>query len=165
MMIRPAKAVDIPAIMDLLKEGYRSCRFAGEGAPDEQYAKQFLHRCVMRHGGHGESGVGHFVAEHDGRVIGHIIGHKNRIGEIGNKFFVSDSLFYVSPGASATAALGLVNAVETWAATDPRVLTIVFGCSDMIANPERTAALFERLGYRRMGFILEKRVGRAQEAA
>ncbi len=163
-MIRRAIAVDIPQIVALLKEGHERCRFASEAQIDETYAKQLLHRMVMLHGGKGESGVGHFVAEQDGKIIGHIVGHKNRIGEIGDKFYTSDSLFYVAKDASPFVHVGLLKAFLKWSAEDPRVIRVIPGVSDMIQPYEIAAKIYETMGFTRMGAILERRIERTEAA-
>lgn len=163
-MIRPARAVDIPQIITLLKEGYNRCKYAAEASIDEVYAKQLLHRMIMLHGGKGESGVGHFVAEQDGKIVGHIVGHKNRIGEIGDKFYTSDSMFYVAQGASPFIHVSLLKAFLKWSASDPRVIRVIPGVSDMIQPYEIAAQIYETMGFARMGAILERRIERTEAA-
>lgn len=163
-MIRPAKHVDIPQIVALLKEGYSRCKYANEAKVDEAFAKQFLHRMIMLHGGRGESGVGHFVYEQDGKIVGNIVGHKNRIGEIGDKFFTSDSLFYVAQDASPFVSVSLLKAFIKWSAEDPRVIRVIPGVSDMIQPYEMAAQIYEALGFTRMGAILERRIERTEAA-
>lgn len=163
-MIRTTKATDIPQIVALLKEGHARCKYASEAQVDEAFAKQFLHRMIMLNGGRGESGVGHFVAEQDGAIVGHILGHKNRIGEIGDKFYTTDSLFYVAQGASPFLHISLLRAFLEWSARDPRVIRVIPGVSDMIQPYEIAAKIYETMGFTRMGAILERRIERNEAA-
>jgi hypothetical protein len=164
-MIRPAKHVDIPQIITLLKEGYNRCKYASEAQIDETFAKQMLSRMVMLHGGHGETGVCHFVADDGVQIVGNIVGHKNRIGEIGNKFYTSDSLFYVAQGASPFVHVGLLKAFLKWSAEDARVIRVIPGVSDMIQPYDIAAQIYESMGFTRMGVILERGIKRSESEA
>lgn len=87
------------------------------------------------------------VAEHDGQLVGFMAGF------ICEHFFspdryASEMLWYVSPDwRGSSAAVRMVRAFEDWALTK-NVLDVMTGVSSGVQT-DRTAALYEKLGYDR----------------
>lgn len=157
-MIRPARAVNIPSIIELLKTAHAKSRHAVSGKVDETRAKQLLQMCVMRHGGKGESGTHFMIAMRDGRVEGLHIGIKQAIGVVGDKFFATDMLFHVSGKAEPFDALALIRSFMDWTKQDPRIIEIMPGTHDLMPSWEIAGRIYQKMGFIECGKFYRKDV-------
>jgi len=95
---------------------------------------------------------GAFVAEVSGRIVGMFVGF---IAEqyFGNARYASDLLVYVAPEHRGGSAFPrLFKAWESWARSQD-VDEICLGIGTEV-TAERTMVLYERLGYRRAGYLM-----------
>jgi GNAT superfamily N-acetyltransferase len=94
------------------------------------------------------------VDDRDGEIVGFFLGMLSPMWW-GSDFMASDLILYVAPDKrGAASGVRLVKAFEEWARRQG-VKEVRLGVSTEIA-PERTAALYERLGFRQIGTIHKK---------
>lgn len=99
---------------------------------------------------------GAFVAEVDGEIVGMLAGFCVEHFFSTTKY-VADIVVYVVPQyRGGTAAVRLVRALEKWA-REMRATEVVLGVSTEV-DTERTAMLYQHLGYRETGRSLIKHV-------
>lgn len=154
-MIRLAQMTDLPRILELMIEAAGKSRYAQLGGVHRPYAKKFLQETLFLNGVTGESGTWVSVYVKDGTIEGFHIGMQQRIGLVGTRFEATDAQFYVSDRAGAFAFSGLLDSFFKWASRNPRIAIIRPGVTDMLDDIDRTAAIYERLGFRKSGHILE----------
>lgn len=154
-MIRAAQAVDIPAIIALLREGYRDTHYAFNGIAhiDVAYAKDLLLLSVFRHGEPGENATWVQVVERRGAIVGLMLATLARVYVIGNKLMASDLLFYVGSGASASDAAALAFNMIEWAKRSPQCVEIRCGTTAIHGNPERVGQMLKKFGFAPYGSI------------
>lgn len=160
-MIRLAQMQDLPAILALMVEAGAQSRYVALGGVHRGYAEKWLQGVLFLNGSKTEDGTWVSVAiTPDGAVEGFHIGSQQRIGLVGVRFEASDALFYVSPRAPAFSFAGLLHSFFSWAARTPRIAVIRPGATDMLDDPARVATMYERLGFRRSGIILERAIAK-----
>lgn len=159
-MIREAKAVDVPQLIELLRRGYQRSRYAGMGDIAEKPTEQLLLGMILKSGIKALDGTLCNVAEVAGHIVGMHFAAKERVKLIGTKFMASDAFFYVEPGCGM-AAYGLLDRFFDWAGADPRVIEIQSGTDDTIQDWRLTASLYEKYGFEQSGAILRRSTKRA----
>lgn len=150
-MIRPAKFADIPEIVDLAQAMWARSVYAGTGVEiDVPTFKKLAVNAIGRHGRIGVNGMAVFVAVHEGRIVGVIVGILDRIYGVATRLQATDLLCAVDPEAPRTALLGLIRAFDTWWQEDPTVYEVVHGATAIVpgSNAER---LFEATGRQKWG--------------
>ena len=155
-MIRKAKFGDIPRIVELLCEAHERSIYADTATMDTAEAKRLVMQCIQRHGHKTEGGCVVFVAETQGAVQGFIIGTLTRHYHICRELAASDLFFYATPDSDPRAAPRLLDAMIEWAETNPKVIAITQGVTDVIDSECRASALYERRGFRRSGLMFER---------
>jgi GNAT superfamily N-acetyltransferase len=148
--VRAATLEDIPTLVEL---GYamqqESPRFAHLTYAPIKVAQSAKHMLTADNGGV-------FVVEHEDVVIGMLGGYVLEYFFSHDKF-ASDLVVYVAPQhRGGSAFVRLIVAFEQWAIAQG-VSEIVLGVSTEV-EAERTASMYERLGYRRVGLTFIKRV-------
>lgn len=154
MTVRRAKYLDIPRIVELLRDGHKRSRYNGTKAGvDIQCMKSLLMTSIQKHDSRGEGATHVLVSENDGVVEGIIIGVACRIQESLDMLYVSDLVFYQSEKASPADAILLMQGVVNWANGMTKVFEITVGATDVIGDYERTAKLFQRMGMHQTGVL------------
>lgn len=154
-MIRPANAVDIPALIALLMDGHQRSRYVERGEISEKAAYQVLLAMIMKSASKAIDGTHCLVIEDGGEIVGIHFGAKERIKMIGTKYFASDAFFYVK-GGHPFEAVGLVNRFIAWASADPRVIEIMPGVTDDIDDFHEAGQLYEKMGFVQSGAIYRR---------
>ncbi len=149
MQIRPAQPHDLVQLLEMGRLMHaESPRFRPVPFSTEK-AQQLIEQLISRGGA--------FVAEVDGALVG-MFG-----GVVFEHFFsttkmAADVVLYVTPEyRGGSLAARLVHAFERWA-IEAGADELVLGVSTGI-EAERTAGLYERLGYERSGISLLKTAG------
>lgn len=94
-----------------------------------------------------------FVAERDGQVVGLVAGYCEENWFTTARVAGEYGLFVTQAARGASIAAGLMNAFRAWAegqGADQIVVGVTTG-----VHTERTAALYERMGFRRSGIVFE----------
>lgn len=155
-MIRDAKAVDIPAIIELLERGYERTHYSKSGLVriDVDEAKKLLLNAIFRHGRKSGGACWVQVSETLGQLSGLIVGNLQRVYSIGDKLVASD-LFWTTNGfAEPGDALALMRGMISWAWSCPAVIEINCGATAIINNdPEMAGRLLGQLGMKRYGVL------------
>jgi RimJ/RimL family protein N-acetyltransferase len=157
-MIRPAKFVDIPRLVDLLCEMHAESRYAGKVEISRKAAHTLLQQCVTRHGGQHEGGALVMVAEHEGSVEGFMVGMLDRIYHVGDMLAAIDVYLYATAAAPKMTPRRLLDAYVAWASENPKVFEIRLSWTDTMEGAERIGAVYEKMGFRRCGAIYERAV-------
>ena len=160
-MIRPAKFVDIPAIVTLMEDRYQASLYARLGDMDTKEAKRLLVGCIQRHGGTGEGATLVMVAERGGEVTGFIVGLLDRVYSVGVPLSATDLFFACRSGADFRDVRGLIEAFGAWATSNPRVVEIKMGVVDTFGTDlAKTDAMYRPLGMERCGVIYRRSISR-----
>lgn len=157
-MIRPAKFVDIPRLVDLLCEMHGASKYAGTVDVDRKAAHTLMQQCVTRHGGKHEGAALVMVAEHEGQIEGFVVGLLDRVYHIGTKLAANDVYLHVTEKGRPRDVRRLLDAYVAWAAENPKVAEIRLSWTDTMEGAEKIDGLYKRMGFRRCGAIYERGV-------
>lgn len=143
-MIRQARVADWPAFYELGQRLLSRTPYS-KFPVDRQSAMHAYGQCIS-------SALGFaMVAESDGKLTGVLLGVADRLWW-SNKRYASDLIFYSEDGRSG---LALMRAFIKWAESVPGVVDITMAQSSGI-NIEKTAALYRRCGFQRVGNLWTK---------
>lgn len=154
-MIRPAKFGDIPSIFDMIVEGHSRSKYAGRDAVDAKECKSLLMGAIQRHGLKREGGTCVLVTE---RVDGFIMGILDRVYHVGTKLTAQDMFFYARATSFPQDRVGLLDAYIRWADSVPNVIEIRNGITDILGDVEKVELIYQRMGFRRCGVMVERTV-------
>ncbi|SKB32292.1 GNAT family N-acetyltransferase [Sphingopyxis flava] len=159
--LRPARFVDVPALVDMLVDQQKTSIYAETVNVDRDHARKLLAHMVQRHGGTHDGATCVFVCEaSDGAIAGFCAGMLNRVYMIGTELMAQDAFLVVARGAPGAAVLQLLDAYLAWAEASPKVREIQLSHTAAIPGSERIAKL-----YRRKGFVPFGRSYRREVAA
>ena len=158
-MIRPAKFVDTPRLVQMLVELQPRTRFAHVPV-DEAYAKAVIGPLIGRNGNTTVGGTLVQVWEEESRVRGFIAGFLDRVYGIGRRLWASDQFLVVEPDADPRAMPALLAAYVTWADGNPLVEETRLSWSDATPDGARMGAIFERMGFQECGRAYRREVVR-----
>lgn len=150
MGVRPARFVDVLAMVGLLEEHYPSTRYAGVVDLDADYARKLLAQIVQRHGGQHAGATCCFVYERAGAVVGFLAGQLDRVYGVGTKLSAHD-IFLVAAKDSHAVSLPLIKAYRDWAFASPKIFEVYLTHSDVLPGGERLSAIYQRLGFCKSG--------------
>lgn len=145
-MLRAARHVDVPQMVDLLKEKHLQSRYAELDEVDVPYTRKLLSACVQRHGGVHDGATCVFVIERAGEVVAFIVGQLDRVYGIGKKLSAHDS-YLVAKDQMNACATRLINAYVEWAISSSKVIEIFLTQSDVLPTGARITRLYKRLGF------------------
>jgi hypothetical protein len=152
-LIRAAKMVDIPRIVDLLVEMQTRSKYAGSVDVDVPHAKKVIGAFIQRAPGSHDGGTLVKVVEHKGIVEGFIVGILDRIYGIGDKLVANDVFLHCTTKAPPGSVLGLFRSYVRWAEENPKVVEIKASWIDTLSGAEKVAVMYERLGFKKVGEI------------
>lgn len=156
-MIRPARFGDIPRMAELLAEMHARSIYVGRGTFEVRELKGWLMSMIQRHGSPHPGGTLVNVAEQNGVVEGFLVGLLDRCYHLMRELSATDVFFYVSERGDPRDATRLLEAFLKWAMGNERVIEVKMGATNAIADPDRTARLYERAGLQKCGVIYELR--------
>lgn len=154
-MIRAARAIDRPALVALLQEGFRRSRYSSLGNVSVKHAEDLLLGAILKHGVKAVDGTHCMVVERRGEIAGLHFGMKQRVYLIGDKFSATDLFYYVRPG-SPFDAVALLESFIAWAESDPRVVEIQPGTTDAVQDWRIAGHLYEKRGFEQCGAIFRR---------
>lgn len=164
-MIRRAKAIDIPAIVQFLLDEYRTTHYAqtGSASVDVVFTKHLLLKAIHRHGHQSENATWVEVAERNGIITGLMLATLQRVYAIGDRLMASD-LFYVVNGlASPTDAALLALRMIEWAKASPWCIEVKCGSTAIKGDAERGGKMLQRLGLKPYGSLFRLEFDRTAE--
>lgn len=157
MVTRPATFSDLSAVYALVVDMHRRSKYADDVDVDAQVARALLMQAVQRHGGKNDGSTHFMVEEHDGEIVGFMIGALQRLYLIGNRLEAQDMYLYAREDAPARAGHRLLSSYVEWALSCPKVASIKLSYTDVIdVDGDRLGALYERKGFKRHGAIYER---------
>jgi len=159
MAVRKASFSDIPRLWELAQEMHAASVYAERVTPEKKAFRDLCFQTITNHG----HATCIFVYEDAGEVVGFIMGTIDRVYHIAKEFLATDIFFYVAEGSTAKAAPKLLDAFVEWGEGRKNVVEIYVGISGAIGNPERTAKMYERRGFRRDGLMLVREIGLEQD--
>jgi hypothetical protein len=149
--LRPARAIDVPAVVDILVERQQDSRFAGIVDVDVAHARKLLAQAAFRHGGTHDGGTFFMVAESDRSIEAFLLAALSRVLLVGDKLCAQDILLLSRRDLPARDAMRttnrLIDEYVAWATANPRVADIHLSWSDTLPSGERIGALFARKGF------------------
>lgn len=156
-MMRPARFIDTPRIVELLIAQQKRSRFADAVAVDEGHARKLVSAMIQRHGGIHDGATCCYVIESDeGIVEAFIFGMLDRVYHIGDMLTAIDVFLVCTEKAPLTAMQRLLSAYMDWAQANPKVFEIQLSWTDALPTGERMAALYERKGFVKSGEIFRR---------
>lgn len=157
MSVREARFTDIPAMAAILTEMYGASVFAERGySLDLKTAKAILVQAIQRHGTRTDGSTCVYVAEHEGKITGLIVGVQQAAYQILAEQEATDLFFYNAPGGDKRDGVRLLDAFIAWAEACPSVTRIWMAATNAIGDYERTAKLYARKGLTQAGVIYER---------
>jgi hypothetical protein len=167
--VRPARFVDVPALVEMLVEQQRTSIYAGKVKVDTDHTRKMLLAMVHKHGGIHDGGTCvYVVTDGTSEVCGFVVGVLARVYHIGVELMAQDAFLVVTKKAPRAAAVQLLDAYIAWAEASPKVREIQLSHSAAIPGSERIAALYRRKGFSAFGHSFRREVGAqtvAKEAA
>lgn len=158
MTVRAAKFADIPAMTQVLADGYARSIYAGTATFDGEATRQLLARALHRHGHQNNGGSLVMVSDKDGSVEGVMIGMLDQVYPVLKELMVSDLLFVFTERADPRDARDMIRQLIAWAEQNPKVVEVHLGVTNAIGDWERTAKLYERLGLQRCGAMFRREI-------
>lgn len=148
MNIRPARAIDAPAIAEMFAARVQDSTYAERDEVDVPLARKLFANAAFRHGHTNEGGTFLMVAEDDdGKIAAFILGSIGRVYGIGKKLSASDHYLVGRADVSARTFAALFDAYVDWASSNPRVIEIGASFSDAFPGAEAMGSLYARRGF------------------
>lgn len=160
MSVRPANFVDIPRIVEIIREAHGRSVYAGRGEVDTTYAKRLLAQSIQRHGGTHEGSTLVLVSERAGAVEGVIVGMLDRVQVFGDKLWATDLFFIGTRKMPPMDALAMLNGLAEWAEKAPACIEVKVGVTSVVGDWQRAKGLYERAGFAQVGALYERRIER-----
>jgi len=155
-MIRPAKFVDIPRIVELMVEMQAASKYRDISDVDERAAHNLVAHCVQRNGHTTDGGAWVTVVEFRGVVEGFMMGVLGRVYHIGKRLNADDAFLHCTKRAPRSAMTRLFDGYLKWAIDNPRVATIKASWTDALPGASRMSKLYGKKGFVRVGEIWER---------
>lgn len=161
-MIRPAKHVDIPRLVEILVEAHGRSVYAERPGieVDVPHTKSLLVNAIQRHGQKIIGGTYVAVAEKNERVEGFILGGLERIQCIGTALYATDLMWICTPQVDARDPARLLEAMIGWAESVPKCREIIEGATRVVGDYARVEKMLKRRGFSQFGVIYAKEVNR-----
>lgn len=152
MIIRPARAIDAPALIAMLDECREKSRYAAMGSIDRDVARKFFCYGVQRHGGTTDGSTFLMVAENgEGVIEAFVYGVLSRIYAVGTRLGANDQFLIARRKARADVKLramnALIDAYLDWADGNPKVCEVALSHSDTVPGSEALTEVFKRRGF------------------
>lgn len=151
MTVRVANFQDIPAIVDFMRASHARSRDAEITTFDEIEAKQLLVRCMQRHGHQNYMGAMVLVSETDAGLQGFVIGIIDQVYPCLKEFKVTDLLFIMGPDAPKRDAMRMIDSLLKWAENNPKVIKVLLGATDDLADWLSVSRFYEHAGLTQCG--------------
>jgi hypothetical protein len=168
MTLRPARFIDVPALVEMLCELHPQTIYAPFGDVDRDYARKLLAGMVHRHGGVHNGGTCVFVVEdREGVISGFVAGQLAPVYLVGTRLMAQDIFLIAKPTAPVLTGRALMQAYVEWAQSSPKVVEIFFSRLDVVDGSERIDAHYQRMGFEPCGAMFRRFVNlpEAQRAA
>lgn len=148
MNLRPARAIDAPALVALVKSRLPDTCYAGRDEVDEALARKLFAAAAFRHGQTNDGATFLMLAEDDaGEIAAFMFGSLSRVYGIGRKLCAADHFLLGRPDTPPRVLIRLFERYVAWASGNPRVIEIGASHSDVMAGSERMGAQYERMGF------------------
>jgi len=149
-VLRPARFVDVPAMVDILVEKQPMSRYAEIDTIDTDYARKMLAQCVQRHGGDKAGATCANVIERDGEIVAFMVGQLDRLYGLGHLLSAHD-LLLVARNGTMSCGRRLMKAYIDWAFAIPKVVEVFATHSDILPSTKKSRLLFSQLGFTESG--------------
>lgn len=157
MALRPARFVDVPALVDLLVEQHPRSIYRDICEVDTGYARKLLAQMVQRHGHVHNGGACVFVDEDaDSTILAFVAGQLSPVYHIGTRLMAQDVFLVAHPDSPGRSLLRLVHAYDGWALANPKVVEVYLSHLDTFPESSRMDPIFQHLGYERCGAIFRR---------
>lgn len=150
MSVRAAKFTDIKAIIAMMERAHQASRYA-ELTFDKEAAQQLLVRSMQRHGHKNYGGALVLVSEKDGEITGFMVGFLDEVYPCLKELRATDLLFRVENDNSTRDSIQMIGRVINWAQSNPKVVDIVLGATDIMGEWDEIQRFYEGLGFEQCG--------------
>lgn len=162
MDYRPARAIDAPALVDILVERHPDTRYAGAVGIDEPVARKLFAAAVQRHGGAHDGATFLMVAEDRKGIAGFMLASLSRVYMVGDMLASCDHYLIGRKDCPPRVLTRLFDAYFEWAEGNPKVYEVGASWADTIPGGEGFADFFERRGFSLIGQTFSRVVEREQ---
>lgn len=154
-MIRDARAVDIPAIINFLEDRHALTHYAKDrtASIDVVHTKKLLLMGIQRHGHKSENATWCQVVDNNGIICGLMLATLTRAYAIYNRLMATDLMFITNSMAGPKDAMQLLRNFVMWAERSPACIEVRCGATAIISDPERVGKLLRRAGMKSYGSI------------
>ena len=154
-MIRRARFSDVPRMVEILEEAYGRTRYATEELCgfDGKEARRVVFSSIQRDGHKIAGGTRVLVAETGNRVEGFLIGQIDRVYLVGDRLMASDVFWLATDDVDPRDPLDLVRGLVKWARSNPNVIEVQCGATDVLGGRERAGRALKHLGLEPYGAI------------
>lgn len=159
MSVRRANHVDTPALVRIMERALDRSIYKGVGTFDELTAKSLIAQSIQRHGHTNLGGCLVLVSEHESEIKGFIIGVIDHVYPGYKERMATDLLFLCEEGTPPGDPATMLKELAEWGLSGKDVIEIHLGVSGAIGDPERTAKLYERAGFKRCGAMFRMERG------
>ena len=163
MSVRAAKFIDVPRIVEIMREAHRRSRDAERTTFDEVDVKQLLLRSIQRHGHTNYMGSLVLITERDGDVKGFVIGILDLVYPGLKELKVTDLLFMVGEGADPRDAREMVLKLIEWGRNNPKVVKVLLGITDDLVEWTRVGDLYKGVGLEQCGGLFRIEFDRTEQ--
>jgi hypothetical protein len=159
-MRRKAKAVDVPRMVELLRERSEHCADAGLLTFDQALARRTVFHCVTSNLAYAA------VAEIDGQIEGLICGILQPYYGLAVELEATDLWWVGTDKCSGRDKVGLMHDFVAWAWTKPKVARVTCGVTKMMGkDTEAGERVLEGLGMEQFGKIYRAAIKVKEKAA
>lgn len=158
MKLRAARAVEAPALVDILLERHPETVYAREGVQiDEVLARKIIAHHIHRSGGTNEGGTFVCVAVNDDdEPVAFVMGALARVYMVGDKLQAVDCFLIGRKDVSPSVLDQLLDTYVEWAMDNPKVYDVQASWTDIIPNTDRFDATYRRKGFTRCGAVYRR---------
>jgi hypothetical protein len=153
-LIRDAKNVDIPSIVDLLRGIHRRSHYADTAALEESILKQLLVRAIQRHKHTNEGGFFVQVSVDDlDMVHGLVLGVLERSYIILNRLRATDVFWVADRLVDPRDPKQLMRNMVDWAWSSPYCIEVQCAVTGVIDTNRKGGKVLSRIGMQRYGEV------------
>lgn len=155
-MIRPAKNVDIPRLVELVQEMWKKSSYVDVVEIDEVATHRLFAQFIQRNNFTNDGGTLVMVSEKNGKVEGFFVGLLDRVYHVSKQLMAVDVFLYLTDEAPRIDANNLIDAYLSWATHNPKVVEVKASWTDAIVGADRIEKLYGRKGFRKCGAIYQR---------
>lgn len=156
-IIRAARFVDTPKIVDLCNAALTESRYAAFASVDRDNAKRAITQSIGMQGPPDQLPRSRVtVADNGTSLVGVFVGILAPLYDGLDVALATDLIWYVQRGTAGATGLRMMRDFHDWVGHYPGHVVLRHGVTDAINAPEAAGRVLKRAGFRQSGLIYEK---------